>query len=173
MSAFNFIYVDEFVAIAMDSQASRDDGDRQDRPFGYFTKVFALPHLNAVLCGTGNQGLVLDWFVKVETQIIARDVVFLDQIAPTLLPEIAAQNPPGDTTIYHFGFDRAGTLGGYAYRSPKNFASEPLAKGFGIKPPSPDLVAWFPAAAVQQGIPAAFVELIRRQREEEEANCLD
>jgi hypothetical protein len=165
MTAFSYVFLEHLVAIAMDSQATHGDGPAKGEALGFFTKIFPLPHLNAVLCGTGIQELVLDWFVMIQTRIIARDVVFLDTLATHLLSELAARHPAGDATIYHFGFDLNRRLRGFAYRRKDGFRSEEINYGFAFKPGPEDFKAWFAGRVVEAGVPTAFIELVRRQRE--------
>ena len=165
MTALNWVHLnDEWVAIASDSQVSEAEGEERGRARSYCTKVFPLPHLNSVVCGTGNIELILAWLVTIETTMIAQDIGTLVRVAAEQLPKLAV-NHKGETTIYHFGFGPDGTLYAFAHRSTDNFRPERLPKGFGIKPPSDELCAAFPNMVAESGLAAAFVELTHRQRE--------
>src|SRR5690349_12489521 len=88
MTALNFALHDDCVLITTDSLGSGDD----HVPRSFHTKVFPLPHVNGVICGTGALPLVLDWFVFVQLQLVAREVRFLSECAAAKLPEMAARS---------------------------------------------------------------------------------
>ena len=102
-----------------------------------------------------------------------RDVVHLDQFAPTELRKLFARHPKEDagereitTTLYHFGFDeRAGRFVGFAYRSADDFRSEPLPQGFGLKP-APD---WPIDGRKITRLPEHFIAIAKKQKAQDEA----
>ncbi len=57
MTAFNYILSPGQVLIATDSLASHPESKR---PFNFVTKVFPLPHLAGVMCGTGGLQLAVE-----------------------------------------------------------------------------------------------------------------
>jgi hypothetical protein len=160
MTAFNFLFEPERVCIAMDTLMVLPDSKR---PFKYASKISPLPHLGGVMCGTGLMQLVIDWFVCIQTAIIVRDIPHLDQFTRNQLQNIARKydfSSGLSSTIYHFGYShREQRYRGFAYRSEKDFASEELEYGFGIKP----RVEFRPV----QSLPQAFIEMVERQRLED------
>jgi hypothetical protein len=168
MTAFNFVFLENFVAIAMDSLAL--DGENGE-PLGFWTKVFPLPHLRGVMCATGIMQIGLDWFIEIESHVLCNSVTFLDSIAPARLRAIAERYPTSrTTTVYHFGYDPdLERLRGFAYRGTSDFASEELQAGYGIKPPTDQLVQLFPRAVAERGLVPAFVEVITQQKIDDEA----
>lgn len=111
-------------------------------PVMFTTKSFVVPHLKLIISGTGFQGFAGKWFVRINDGIVVRDIDNLDYHTPDTLRKIwrdySEEHPPdseASTTIYHFGYsEELKALRGYAYRSKKNFESEELVYGFGIKP---------------------------------------
>jgi hypothetical protein len=160
MTALNFLFEPDRVCIVMDTLMVRPD---TRRPLLYTSKIFTLPHLGGVMCGTGVMQLVIDWFVCIQTAVIVRDIPHLDQYAPNQLRAIAGKydlNSKLTSTIYHFGYSEIDQrYRGFAYRSEKNFISEELEYGFGIKPP----VEFEPI----QSLPKGFVEMMEQQRIED------
>jgi len=136
------------------------------KPSFYTTKIFPLLHLNGVMCGTGLGPFVHDWFVYVNTAIIAHDMEHLNQFVMEPLRKLAERHHVSEVssvTIYHFGYsENQQCFKGYAYRSTNNFLSEELIYGFGVKPqvnyeiPSPI------------NLPDDFIKLAIQQRLEDE-----
>lgn len=139
MTALNFLLTDGAVYLLTDTILSDPD---DLSPIAFSTKVHALPHLQAVICGTGHAQLIAEWVALVNLLLPVRDVVHLDQFAPARLRGLFARHASEDadgreitTTLYHFGFDeRASRFVGFAYLSADGFCSEPLPQGFGFKP---------------------------------------
>ena len=160
MTALNFLLEPERVCIAMDTLVIRPD---TRTPFLYASKIFPLPHLGGVMCGTGLMQFVIDWFVCIQTSVIARDVPHLNNYTSEQLRVIAVKYKlisDLTSTIYHFGYSAAEQCyKGFAYRSKTNFVSEELEYGFGIKPP----VEYKPI----QSLPNGFIEMTERQRIED------
>jgi hypothetical protein len=169
MSALNWLLTDDIVLIATDTLAS--GVDLTPRSFG--SKVFPLPHLRGVICGTGSREVVLGWYQLVSSQVLAQDIVFLDSIAPVHIKAISQRFTEyiGTSTVYHFGFHPTEKrMCGFAYRSEKEFASERLGLGMGVKPPHRDLISRFEeVVAGSRSLPTAFVDLIRQQRLRDDA----
>jgi|SRR2546422_3945743 len=156
MTALIFILTPEAVHIALDSLALQPV---TGRPFLHVTKLFPLPHLGSVMCGTGAMFVVLDWFVFIERQILANGLRLLDELAPRVLPGIGKEHGLSESmtaTIYHFGYlQDEQRFAGFAYRSNNGFKSERLEYGLGMKPPHEDLMnlgaQWVSDEGVAQG----------------------
>jgi hypothetical protein len=116
MTALHYILTDEELIVAMDSLGleTTPDGDRCELKF--VTKVFPLPHLRALLCGTGSLELVLRWFLTIQHTIVADDILYLDTIGPQMIRDLHREHVLGaDSTIYHFGVHPGtGKLCGFA-----------------------------------------------------------
>lgn len=142
MTVLNFLLTDEAVYLLIDTLLSDPD---DLSPVAFSTKIHPLPHLQALICGTGHAQAIAEWVATVNLTLPVRDAAHLDQFAPMELRKLFARHPKEDigereitTTLYHFGFnERAGRFVGFAYRSADDFRSEPLAQGFGLKP-APD-----------------------------------
>lgn len=165
MSALIFVLQRDAVHVAMDSLAV-DPQDKQ--PLQFVTKLFPLPHLMSVMCGTGTMPLILDWFVFIQRQIIGEDVGILDETAPRYLPAVAAAHGLSDdltATVYHFGYlKRAARFVGFAYRSTNGFKSEPLPDGLGMKPPHDDLMHLGAEKIYELSVPGVFNLLMGHQK---------
>ena len=134
MTALNFVLSEDTVIISMDTLSSRavDHG-----PHKFVSKIFPLPHMNCVICGTGNMGAILDWFCFVEKNIVANGIYQLDLLtSQTIIPFMDDHNGENSCTIYQFGLHETDNkFHGYAYRSTNKFSSEEIICGIGIKPP--------------------------------------
>jgi hypothetical protein len=166
MTAFNFCLNPKGVYIAMDTMGVFPE---TKRPFMYTSKIFPLPHLGGVMCGTGVMLLVIDWFTFLLTKVLARDVVELDRLTPDALRSLAEQydlDSELTVTIYHFGYcEPEERYRGFAYRSTSNFASDELPYGIGTKPPLSDVRI--------QSLPEDFIKMINQQRLEDRNNPVD
>ena len=120
----------------MDTLSLRIDRE----PLKYVSKIFPLPHLRGVLCGTGSLNTVMDWHAYIQGQVIGNTMDIANKIAPSQLKSIHSKydlNGTNEATIYHFGFnprEEGGRIRGFAFRSTKNFLPEKLNDGIGIKP---------------------------------------
>jgi len=168
MTALVFVLDRDSVVLGMDTLAIRAD---DHSPHLYASKVLPVPHLGGVVCGTGSQRMPLEWFVEIETRVVARDFDFLNEAAPVLLPEIWARlDEPSTSTIYHFGYSAAeDCYVGFAFRSKNGFVAERLDYGIGLKPVHEDLIAIAPELLEQPSVHDAIVELIRVARTLDEA----
>ena len=144
MTAFNYILGADSVVIFMDTLALRMD----KTPLKYASKIFPLPHLRGVLCGTGSLNTIMDWYVYVQGQIIGNTMDTPNKIAPSQLKKIHSKydlNGTNEATIYHFGFnpkEEGGRIQGFAFRSTNNFALEKLIDGIGIKPHDNEIIKY-------------------------------
>lgn len=133
MSALNFILQDHHVAIAMDTLVTRND-DKE--PFKMTTKYFPLPHINCIICGTGNFEAIVDWGAFVLKKVIAYGICKLNELTEEALPAFMQDyNCEMGCTIYQLGLnEKDNKFYGYVYRSYNNFKSEEIPKGIVIKP---------------------------------------
>ncbi len=170
MSALNWSLQPEYVCLVADTLVSSADSARE--PLFYTSKVFPVPHLDGVVCGTGLYGLILDWFLTVNTGIVARSMSRLDEQVPDLLrtlwkrqigsPLWRMNQSAITATVYHFGYDdKEKRFRGWAYRSTNRFTSEELAYGCGIKPATQ---YQFPE---DFALPNEFITLTEQQRQED------
>ncbi len=168
MSLLLFMLDRESVIVATDTLATRPDG----RPFLLVSKCAVLSHLGSVAAFTGNAVIGQRWAAAVHANLLCRDFDMLDKHTPESLRRITAeieqeQGPlSGSSTIYHFGYSGIDQrYVGYVYRSAKNFVSEKLGDGFGMKPPPAVMPANSPATIEE------LVEVAERIRDEQ--NRLD
>ena len=135
---------------------------------GFFTsKVHPVPHLDGLICGTGNLGFILDWSRLVLGGMLALDIIHLDESTPENLRALYSALPEAEreginSTIYQLGFDdQEGQFVGFAYRSTHGFESEGLEYGVRTKP-------GYAGALPLVGFPDDFVEVCRAQRLEQD-----
>lgn len=108
----------------------------------FTTKAFAIPHLKMIICGTGVGGFLGRWFIKINDEMVVKGVDNLNFHAPEKLRNLWASYKEETsfpeyltTTVYHFGFSETDkTMHAYAYRSERDFVSEALGIGVGVKP---------------------------------------
>jgi len=139
MSSLIFHTTEDEIILAMDTLAV---GDLSGTPVLFTTKFYPVPHLGGVICGTGVGKLVLDWFARVNSGMVVRDLVNLDEHTPAALRELSSSEDyrvpdvSQSTTVYHLGFPvDGGPACVFAYRSTSNFSSERLRiGGTAIKP---------------------------------------
>jgi hypothetical protein len=164
MTALIYLLMEDTVILAMDSLSLSHD----KKPFKYVTKIFPLPHLNGVMVGTGSLNLAMDWFNFIQSKVIAKDMLFLDDIAPSQLLELSeAYKTTSDmsTTIYHFGYDEGNKhFMGFAYRSTNNFNSERLIYSMGMKPDYGNIQEIGLNVIREKGIPEGLIDLINKQK---------
>lgn len=168
MTALDFVIQDDAVVVAMDTLSLRAV---DHKPYKMVTKFMPIPHMNSLICGTGNMGAVIDWFSWVEKNVIANGIYQLDRITRQVIKEFM-QEHNGDNlcTIYQFGLHELdGKFHGYAYRSTDDFEGEEI-HGLRVKPPdaflSPDgtvdLSPYAPEGATIQEI---LKNIMHRQKE--------
>ena len=138
-----FSHESEGIVVMTDTYATTPEGD----PRTFTSKVYAVPHLNLIIGGTGVGQLAERWFACIQSDMLVRDIETLDLHAPDALQRIwagfhdefdgfaRAVEDGATSTIYHFGFTEEGQPIRYAYRSVRNFESEEFTEpGFGVKP---------------------------------------
>lgn len=125
------------VLVCTDTLATTPEGE----PYLLVTKCSVVPHLDMVIAGTGVAELTERWRRAAASQILARDIDMLDRYTPEILrptwAEVLADNDgvPPTATVYHFGWSwEREEYVGYAYRSTRDFESEPLEPGMRVKP---------------------------------------
>lgn len=163
MTALIYTLQPDRVCIATDSLALRPDKGA----LNYCTKIFLLPHLGMVLCGTGLIQLVLDWFCFLESSVVAKDLMDVNDIAPDALVKIWREKYAAvqmTATIYQFGYNESEKrFDGFAYRSENDFKAERLLRdSIGIKPGRLDLREFALECMNEKGVPQAFVETIEK-----------
>ncbi|WP_308638978.1 hypothetical protein [Paenibacillus silvisoli] len=165
MTAINFIYEENQITIYMDTLSL----DEKGRPFKYVSKLFPIPHLRSVICGTGNLDLIMDWVHQVQRNVIAADIAYLSEITTEQLIALQEKYPKdaGATTIYQFGYSQlVEKLKGYVYRSTKDFFQEEYDFCFGIKPE----VDFDWDQEGKAGLDNAFINLMVKQKEIDDKN---
>lgn len=134
MTALNFMLHEEGAIIAMDTLSLLA---RNKKSFKFVSKMFLLPHMQCVICGTGNMVAIIDWFAFVQKNILSNGIYQLNELSKEVMPQFMKEhNEDNSCTIYQFGLHELDNkFHGFAYRSTNNFQSEEIQHGFGIKPP--------------------------------------
>lgn len=133
MTALNFVFYEEAIFIAMDT-LSISSIDKT--PYKFTSKIFPLPHLRGVMCGTGNMDLILDWHRTIQKNIVAQSIDYFAKNSSDILIKLNEKYPEyTTTTIYQFGFSESiGKFRGFAFRSTNNFKQEELNYCIAQKP---------------------------------------
>ena len=171
MTALNFVLTPDAVHLVMDTLAMSGD---QSGPKGFLSKIYPMPHLDGVVCGTGFQQPITEWCYTVQSSMLVADMVELDQYAPECLPAIFERHRqdtdiPGLTvTLYHFGYSSAlERFVGYAYRSENDFASEMFpAEVIAVKP-------GIPSIPEIKTVPDDLVAVVELQKEHDDSRPVD
>jgi len=176
MTALNFYLEADRVIIFMDTLSLRMDNKNNKTPLKYASKIFPLPHLRGVLCGTGSQSTIMDWFVYIQECVIGNTMDIPNKIAPSQLPEIHSKyylNGTNSTTIYHFGFnprEEHGKIRGFAFRSTNNFSLEELEYGIGIKPTDDEIIKYLKDAmdTYNGSLEDLFIDIMKLQKRKDD-----
>lgn len=163
MTAFNFIFDENQVIICMDTLSLNE----RRKPFKFVSKMFTIPHLRSVICGTGNLDLILEWVNRVQRNVVASDIVFLNSIATKSLQELNSKYPKEVTsTIYQFGYSMLEEkLLGSVYRSNMDFQKEDYPYCSAIKPQVDfDLYEEVQSSSLDE----ALIKLVSKQKTEDE-----
>jgi hypothetical protein len=101
MSALIYFLQENQVVLAMDTLSSAR-AESELKPFKYVSKIFPLPHMNSVICGTGEFFPILKWFEFVESSIVANGIVYLNRLTELSIKEFMKNENPSNslTTIY-------------------------------------------------------------------------
>ncbi|AYB37576.1 hypothetical protein [Brevibacillus laterosporus] len=164
MTAFNFIYDEKRIIVCMDTLSLNENR----RPFKFVSKIFLIPHLRSVICGTGNLDLIMDWVNQVQRNIIATDISFLSTITTENLIRLYQKYDYaiGSSTIYQFGYSQIEKkFKGYAYRSTSGFQKEEFPYCSAIKPNTQFEI--YDEIQVN-GLDDAFIKLMKQQKEEDD-----
>ncbi|OMC63268.1 hypothetical protein BK125_31030 [Paenibacillus odorifer] len=132
MTALNWILGEKSVSIAADTFSLT----MEKEPFKYTNKIFTLPHLKMIVCGTGNANLILDYYKELQLIVVAREMYYVTAVTQDILLNIRKEYPKEvTTTVYLFGYnDNLECFEGFAFRSTNDFDKEKLAYGIGVKP---------------------------------------
>jgi hypothetical protein len=138
MSLLMYFLASDAVTIFTDTLATKDAG--MSRRFT--SKCWGFPHMGLCVAMTGSAPIAHRWISTLNEVTMWRDIEDLNVAAPEALRQVVrdliAEGEPigGTTTAYHFGLpERSSEYVGYAYRSAKDFVSDKLVNGFGVKPP--------------------------------------
>jgi hypothetical protein len=116
-----------------------------------------------MMCGTGMLGLLMDWFVAIQSGAVVRDIIDLDPFVPEQLQRLSQKYPldlQNTTTIYHFGYSVIEKrFRGFVYRSTTNFASQELEYQIRFKP----------AVDMSEitSLPADFIRVMSQQQQQD------
>ncbi|PSJ36226.1 hypothetical protein [Allosphingosinicella deserti] len=159
MTVINIALTEDGVFVVADTLV----GVSGNRP-GFFTsKIHVMPHLNALVCGSGSLDLTLDWCRDLLGSLHAPHIGMLDEFVPPRLRYLYDHRPEDGrqahaSTIYHLGFDDAeDRFVGFAYRSRNRFVSERLQYGTLTQP-------GYGGGHRLSVFPDDFVEVSRKQR---------
>ncbi|MDP8237941.1 MAG: hypothetical protein P9X24_02515 [Candidatus Hatepunaea meridiana] len=152
------------VSVAMDTLSLNED----KKPLLYTSKIFLLPHLGGLMCGTGIVPFVVNWYIKIQTGIIAKDIEYLGNFTPKCLRELWHQcadiTERYTSTIYHFGYSwHDNSCKGFAFRSTNNFALEELQYSISVKP----ALAITEIAKIKE-LPRDIIKIMYKQKEEDD-----
>ncbi|WP_340031137.1 hypothetical protein NSQ20_25520 [Paenibacillus sp. FSL K6-1122] len=133
MTAINVVFDKNQLILSMDTLVSRSFSRV---PMKFTTKILLLPHLNSVICGTGNLDLLHDWYIYIQRKLISRDVEYFSDVATECLIELNEKHPKEATsTIFHFGYSEAESVfKGYLFKSEENFEKRDIPYGTLLKP---------------------------------------
>ncbi|MEK4451267.1 hypothetical protein [Paenibacillus sp. FSL L8-0506] len=133
MTALNFVFSEQVIFIAMDT-LSTSSNDRT--PYKFASKIFPLPHLRGVMCGTGNIDLILDWYRTIQKNIVAQNIDYFAENSSDILLKLNENYPEyATTTIYQFGYSESvGKFRGFVFRSTNDFKQEELNYCIAQKP---------------------------------------
>jgi len=143
MTSLVFDLEPEIVCIAMDTLVTTVD---KNEPHHFCSKMFLLPHLGSVMCGTGNMGLAVEWFEQIHHNFFS-DVCDLNRETPDRLRRLSQclsqSSTCTDTTpsanlegkIFHFGYSpKEKKYKGFVYKSKNEFSSKEIPPGFNYQP---------------------------------------
>lgn len=137
MSLLMFATEPNQIVIVTDTLATHPTGE----PLLLVSKCSIVPHLEMAVAYTGVAQVGQRWAHQLQTAVLARNIDLLDRHVPGALRKLTADvedefgSLPGTSTVYHFGYseDRDAYVG-IAYRSEKDYESDPIPYGFGVKP---------------------------------------
>lgn len=138
MSALIFYTDSDQILVVTDTLAANADGS----PHLFTSKAHYLPHLQTIVAGTGIGGFSVEWFLHANSRMVLRGIENLDFHTPAALNNQWKRYKADysgvehmTTTVYHFGISEdTGNVVAFAYRSEREFVSERLQYGIGVKP---------------------------------------
>jgi hypothetical protein len=137
MSLLMFATDPNQVLVVTDTLATHPTGE----PYLLVSKCSIVPHLEIAVAYTGVAQVGQRWAHQLQTAVLARNIDLLDQHVPGALRKVTTDvidefgDLPGSSTVYHFGYsEEKEAYVGIAYRSEKDFESDPIPYGFGVKP---------------------------------------
>lgn len=143
MTAFNFLLQPDFITIVSDTLNCVGP---QNRPYLYNSKLHVVPHLHAIVGGTGQGLFHLECHKALMMRLIVRDIVDADPDVPELFRELwqnhcelCSRNgediSKAKATMYHFGWvETEKRMVAFEYKSGSNFRSERIADGCWLHP---------------------------------------
>lgn len=166
MTALIFFLQPKQLIVAMDTlSAGLQDGKL--RNYFFTSKMYPVPHLSGLICGTGYGNFVAEWLLR-SKDFLVEDIVHLGQFTQRELQKLwtTYSEGGGTSTIYHFGWDRKESrYRGFAFRSTSDFAIEELGYGSGTKPGIPNVNL--------TTFPDSIIETMQEQRANEERRPLE
>ena len=165
MSSLIFYTEENQALVATDTLATTFSGE----PAFFTSKAFIIPHIKMIICGTGMAGFLGRWFIEVNDRMVIRGIENLNSHSPVNLRKIwknFIEDSPipfkKTTTVYHFGFSEDDSkMHTYVYRSERNFQSEILSYGVGVKPE-----CTVPASPI---FPICIKKMMEEQRKRQES----
>jgi hypothetical protein len=166
----------------MDTLVSTVD---KNEPHHFCSKIFPLPHLGGVMCGTGNMELAIEWFKQIHHNFFSdaklRDVCDLNKETPDRLRKLFQSLPQSSTCtetisspslegkIFYFGYSlQEKKYRGFVYKSKNDFNS------MAIEPPQfayqPLLASYpkFPEIQNEQEFIDTAIKIMKFQQNEEQ-----
>jgi|GEM_PF-941135 len=138
MTGLIYMVYPEKIYVMMDTLCTCGDSKK---PFNYASKIYLLPHLKTIMCGTGQVDIIRYWYNFIQNNIMAKNFNYLIKKAPSVLLDIWKNYKNKEdlsVTIYHFGYDKSNKkFVGYAFRSTNDFKAQKIENGFGFKPELP------------------------------------
>lgn len=183
MTSLVFCLSPEIVLIAMDTLVTAD----KNEPHHFCSKMFPLPHLGSVMCGTGSMVLATEWFKQIHhnffsnvfSEVRLRDVYDLNKETPdrlrNLSQRLSQSSSCADTTlstslggkIFHFGYSlQEKKYKGFVYKSENQFSSEVIPPRFGHQPNLPSLIT--PQIQSEQEFIEKAIEVMKLQQAEQQ-----
>jgi hypothetical protein len=148
MTSLVFYLRPEIVFIAMDTLVTTVD---RNEPHHFCFKMFPLPHIGSVMCGTGNMELAVEWFKQIHhnfsSDVRLQDICDLNKETPDRLRELSqcfsqssictktTPSTPLEGKIFYFGYSLQEKKNkGFVYHSQNNFNSKEIEPQFNYQP---------------------------------------
>ncbi len=126
MSALIYVMQKEQIVSVMDTLAV---DCLKKRPLLFTNKMYLLPDLSTIVCGTGVGQFISDWFSIIQTKIYCDSIDYINENAQQYLSELWGKIPKSGSnptsTVYHFGYSKKEKcFVGAAFRSVNHFSYE-------------------------------------------------